>query len=524
MKIFQSVRFKLTFIALFVVFIISALISWSDIQDTETRLIAEQKDKAVLLSDVIKKSIMLLMIENRWKDLQNLIESFSANNPELKEVELFEPLTGRVIASSAGAVNGRIHNASWDKFAMHDDAPFLIRKNGALFATRISPIENTPACFRCHRADRKVLGGLELEISLTTAEQLVAESKYKHLSRLLLGFVLIVIAFLVGGERLINKPLTRLSGVMKKAESGDLSVRANGTSGDEFGYLGQAFNRMIAALSVARNEIEDNHLQQAEKTAKLASLGQLISGIAHEIKNPLAGISLGIQVLQRELSGDAEKKTYIREILDHVDRLDKTIRDVLNYARPKPPQFIKTGVRQVIDRTLFLVHFDAEKQGVLINVETEGNIPEIMIDPDQMQLVFLNIVFNALQAMSPDGVLKISVSVRNSGPGEHGISAPPPVGKAVMITFLDSGHGIAAEDIAHIFDPFFTRKVKGNGLGLSISQKIVQEHGGEIVVKSEEGRGSEFIVYLPVRDGTNDNYGKDCVPLLSENDGRPQIT
>lgn len=499
MKIFKSVRFKLTFIALLTVFVITALISWSDILDTENRLIAAQKGKAILLSDVIKKSIMLLMIDNRWHELQKLIESFAGNDPELKEVRVFDPVTGRIIVSSAKEeVGSQIHGKGWDKFVQHDEMPSVIKKDNRVFVTRVTAVENTPACFRCHPSTKKILGALDLEISLTTVDQLVAESKYRHISRLALGLLFIVIAFLIGGKRLIREPLTELTAVMKNVESGDLSARARDDTGDEFGYLRGAFNRMIEALGLARKEIESCHLHQMEKTAKLASLGELISGIAHEIKNPLAGISLGIQVLHASLRDEDDRRAFTAEMLNHINRLDKIVKDVLNYARPKRPQYVSSNVRTVLEKALFLVYFDAKKQHVSISSEVEKDVSDIMIDPDQMQLVFLNLILNALQAMPDAGTLKISVAQKEVSEMGRDLDRRPEGAKVVTIRFQDTGWGIAPEDLGHIFEPFFTRKAKGTGLGLSISQKMIQEHGGDIAVHSEVGKGSVFTVYLPV--------------------------
>ncbi len=500
MKILKSVRFKLTFIALLIVFFISSMIGLSDVLDTEKHLITTQKEKAVLLSDIIKKSIMILMIENRWKELQNLIQDLPRNNPELKEVRLFHPITGRIIASNdPDDVGKEMYKKDWEKFVNRDEAAFIIKKDDKIFATRVAAIGSTPHCVRCHNPEQKILGGLDLEISLSAAQRLILDATYKHTSRLLLGFALIVISFLIGGEILIRKPLKRLTESMKRVEEGDLSVRAKEDAKDEFGYLGGAFNKMIRSLEEAKRELESCYLIQMEKTSKLASLGELISGIAHEIKNPLTGISFGIQVLNSGLGEGDERKRTVAEVLSHVNRLDRTVKDVLDYAKPKPLRMVKTGIGDVLEKALFLASSEAKKQSVAIEREVEGDIPEIMIDPDQMQQVFLNLIINALQAMpATGGKLKISIAKKERVAVANEIEPPVAGGQVVLIKFQDTGYGIASDDLEHVFEPFFTKKSKGSGLGLSISQKIVQEHGGEINVKSEVGKGSVFSIYLPV--------------------------
>ncbi|MDP2276698.1 MAG: ATP-binding protein, partial [Nitrospirota bacterium] len=308
---------------------------------------------------------------------------------------------------------------------------------------------------------------------------------YKHIAGLVIGFVLISLIFLVGGERLINKPLRALTNVMKKVESGDLSVRAEAKGRDEFAYLSSAFNSMIDTLASAKQEIEIFHMQQMERAAKLASLGEIISGIAHEIKNPLTGISCAVQVFNSELADDDSRKPVITEVLNQVKRLDRIVKDLLSYAKPKTPVFVPSKIHEILEKTLFFVYPKAKNQHIAIENQVGKEIPEILMDPDQMHQIFLNIIINAIQSMPDGGVLTIS-----------SIVSPD----FVEISIEDTGKGISSEDLPYLFEPFFTRKAQGTGLGLSISRKIVQEHGGEIIVESEVGRGSAFTVYLPMKD------------------------
>ncbi|MCL4456107.1 MAG: hypothetical protein M1406_01675 [Nitrospirae bacterium] len=226
MKILNSVRFKLLFLSLLVVFVITTLVVWYDIEDTKTKLIDAQKEKATLLSDTIKQSIMILMLEKRWKELQKLAEDLSRSNPELKEVRIFHPLDGRIIISNEiEDVGKKIYKKDWERFVRQEENPFVIEKADKIFATRVSSIKNMPACYKCHPPEQKILGVLDVEVSLAGAYQSIKESMYKHVAGLIIGFMLISLIFFVGGERLINTPMRELTAVMKKAESGDLSVR-----------------------------------------------------------------------------------------------------------------------------------------------------------------------------------------------------------------------------------------------------------------------------------------------------------
>lgn len=502
MKILGSVKLKLLFLSLISVFITTSLIVWSDIEDTKSRLINIQKEKAVLLSDTIKQSIMLLMLENRWKELQTLMEDLAKSNPELKEVRIFHPVSGSIIASANNREIGkRIYSEDWERFRKKEERPFLIKKDNNIFATRVLQIDNMPPCYKCHPPGIKILGVLDVEVSLAVAQQSIKESTYKHLAGLVIGFIIIGLIFLVGGERLINMPLRELTAVMKRVESGDLSVRAGEDRKDEFGYLASAFNHMINTLESARKEIEKCHIQQMEKAAKLASLGEIVSGIAHEIKNPLAGISCAIQVFHSELSDEDNRKPVITEILNQINRLDRIVKDLLSYAKPKPPMFVPSKVHEVLEKTLFFVYPEAKKQNVIIDNQVGEEIPEILMDPDQMQQVFLNIIINAIQSMPNGGILTISASRKNYQEVENKINKSIQCDKVLAVKIQDTGKGISSEDLPYIFEPFFTKKTKGTGLGLSIGRKIVQEHGGDISVESEVGKGSIFTVYLPMKGG-----------------------
>ena len=501
MKILGSVRIKLLFLSLLSVFVVTSLIVWSDIEDTKARLIDAQKEKAVLLSDVIKQSIMILMLENKWKELQSQLEDFTRNNPELKEVRIFHPVSGRIIVSNEREdVGKKIYKKDWDRFIRQEVSPFVIKKEDEIFATRVIPIENRPECHKCHSPKEKIRGVLDVEVSLAVAQQSIKELTYRHFAGLVMGFVMISLIFMVGGERLINTPLRRLTEVMRKVEAGDLSARSKEGGKDEFGYLASIFNKMVESLESAKKDLEVCHIQQMERAAKLASLGEIISGIAHEIKNPLAGISCAVQVFHSELSEGDSRKPIINEVLNQVNRLDRIVKDLLSYAKPKPLQFLPDKISSILEKALFFVYPEAKKQNVVINNNISEDMPDILMDTDQMQQVFLNIIINAIQSMPNGGVLTIYASRKSRQEVEDKINKTIQCDKVLAVKIQDTGKGISPEDLLCIFEPFFTKKTKGTGLGLSISRKIVQEHGGEITVESEVGKGSIFTVYIPMKD------------------------
>ncbi len=500
----SSVKFKITIIAFLIISLIMVLSTWRDIRGTEQKLLDTQKEKVVLLSERISHSIMVLMLKNKWKDLQAFIEGLTRDSGEIGGIRVYHPESGLIVASSSRTDIGT-------KITTHDDEmlkkkeiknAYLTEKNGLRYASKLSLIHNQTACNRCHGPEKEVLGVLGVDISLADVYASIDELKAEHFIDALIGFMLIGGGLMLVIGLLIDRPVKRMIRTIRRIEGGDLTARMDEDKKDEFGLMAKSFNRMLESLESAKQEIEMCHADQMQRAAKLASLGEIISGIAHEIKNPLTGISCAVQVLQLEMAGDDSKREVTTEILNHIRRLDRTVKDLLNYAKPKPPSFSPHQLEDILNKAVFFVYPEAKKHNVKIDTDLMGEVPDVMMDSDQMQQVFLNLMINAVQAMLHGGALKITISKTDREmPENDKIMELLPAEGAVKIDFTDTGKGIDAEYLDTIFDPFFTKKSKGTGLGLAISRRIVQEHGGEIVVKSGVGTGSKFTIYLPVMRG-----------------------
>ena len=498
---FNSLKFKITITAFIIISVIMTLFTWRDIKDTEKKLLDGQMEKAILLSERISHSIMVLMLKNRWQDLQGFIESLTRDSKELKSIRIFLPDKGLIVASSSrNDIGGQIKKEDsemYKKKAIND--AYLTEKNAQGFASKLTVIQNQTICHRCHGSEKEILGVLGVDISLYDVYKSINEFQKERLLDTMIGFMLIGGGFMLVIGLLIDRPIKKMIRTIRRIEGGDLSARMEEDKKDEFGLLAKSFNSMLESLDAAKREIEMCHSEQMQRAAKLASLGEIISGIAHEIKNPLTGISCAVQVFQSEMREDDSRKAVTTEILNHIKRLDRTVKDLLNYAKPKPPNFLPLKINDVLSKAVFFVYPEAKKQNVAIDTVSEGEIPDVMMDPDQMQQVFLNLIINAVQAMPDGGKLKITSSKSDIDKAEDSKIIELLTGeKAVIVRFEDTGKGIEGEYLDSIFDPFFTKKSKGTGLGLAISRRIVHEHGGEIVVKSEVGKGSVFSIYLPV--------------------------
>lgn len=244
-----------------------------------------------------------------------------------------------------------------------------------------------------------------------------------------------------------------------------------------------------ARLGIAMFVRDISKMRQMEehirRTDRLSAVGELASGIAHEIRNPLTGIKMMIQIIDKEIEKrDAQRNPYTRAILDEINRLDNIISNLLNFARPSKPEFCDTPIVEVIESTLFILQSKIDSQSVTVIREYPEYPLMIKCDPSQIKQVIFNICQNAIQAMNDNSNKIIKISAREDE-------------NNYLLAISDTGCGIPSDYYNQIFNPFFTTKDNGTGLGLSIVHRILEEHGASIVVDSEMGRGSTFTIKLP---------------------------
>ncbi len=313
--------------------------------------------------------------------------------------------------------------------------------------------------------------------------------------------VLLLSFFITTG---IIRPLREMVGATRKIADGDLSLELPITSRDEIGQLAESFNHMLVRLQQARKELEsygrtleekvEERSQQLRKiqaqlmqSEKLASLGRLASGVAHEINSPLTGILTFSHLLMRRLKDHPELQKELELIVRETTRVSTIVRGLLDFARESRPQKRPCNINELILQTLHLVERQSVFQNIRIAKTLDPQVPIILVDANQIQQVFMNILLNAADAMPDGGSLAISSRL---SPGDA----------FVEVRFADTGCGIPEENLSRIFDPFFTTKAekKGTGLGLAVSYGIVDRHRGKIEAQSEPGRGTTFTVQLPL--------------------------
>ncbi len=304
-----------------------------------------------------------------------------------------------------------------------------------------------------HVAGRRVIVFLLLLTTLTSA--------------LIFGLGIII--------RLI-RPIIRLRDAVNSLPDDGLFIKQIDVgSNDEIGELSRAFNDMVVKLRHA--------ITEQDRLSRLAATGELAATLAHEIKNPLNSIGGAALYIKKNFEGDLLKE-FLKIIYDEVTRINKLTTTLLDFARPVRPEPAPSDINGIVKETVDLLKQESDEHDVMVETDLEGEIPESSFDPLQVKQVLINLLINAFEAVGKNGKIKIKTRLSD--------------GK-ILITLEDNGRGMGEEEMKSIFNPFFTTKTRGTGLGLAVSKKIAREHGGDITVESVPGEGSAFTLSLPLK-------------------------
>ena len=298
-------------------------------------------------------------------------------------------------------------------------------------------------------------------------------------------FFSIGLAYLL--SRSISVPVHKLVVASKELANGNLDVKVEKTSNDEIGVLADAYNAMATALRERDEQLKEFTRKKFMESERLALIGQLAANVAHELNNPLQGIVTYSHLLLERSSIDDPIKQTLQKIVVQANRSRDIIRGLLDFSRQRKPDKTLSNINNLLNESVSFLENQALMQNVQIITQLGNDLPSVVIDPSQVQRVFINMIVNAAEAMNGNGQLTVSTK-RDA------------VGGCIEISFTDTGMGIKEENLEKIFDPFFTTKETGHGvgLGLAISFGIIKEHGGTISVESEVGKGTTFIVRLPI--------------------------
>jgi len=271
---------------------------------------------------------------------------------------------------------------------------------------------------------------------------------------------------------------------------------------EDLDLLNSLANQVAIAIETA-NLYENLKKSQniMRRADRLASLGTLIASLAHEIRNPLVSIKTFTQLLPERLEDEEFRNYFLKIASGEIDRLTTLINELLGFARPSEPNLQGEDVNALIDKMEFLIATEARKKNIAISKYYASNLPPVMVDPEQIKQVLLNILLNAIQAIADGGKIWVETRVVQ-------VTHEETSERFVQIEVRDSGVGIPKENLERVFDPFFSTRPDGSGLGLAISHQIIHEHGGFIDLDSEVGKGTSFRIHLPLKNGRRGGPGK----------------
>ncbi|OHB25929.1 MAG: histidine kinase [Desulfuromonadaceae bacterium GWC2_58_13] len=458
------------------------------IRREHNHLVSSTRENAGLLLSTIEKAIFNAMRTGQSEEVQAILQMVGENS-RLLNVRIFHP-NGTILKSARSEEIGRrVGPNELAIFQNHQDYG-IFRVGDQETLGVVKSIVSDERCFLCHGSGRKVVGVLNLNYSLSDTTQKLRDSTQFFA----FSTIFIIVLLSVGSSflllRFVRRPIQSLAGQMAKVEQGDLSVRITPRFSDEIGSLARSFNSMVDHLEMAKKELEQYHYQQMVRADRLASVGEMASGVAHEIKNPLAGISSAISVLADDFAEDDPRKAIVGEVLEQITRLNKTATDLLFFGKPGDPEFSFVDLNALIKKTLFFIAQHPEAKNIHRVKDLDRELPPVWADEKQIQQVLFNVMINGIQSMTDGGTLTVETLLVERGGQQYG-----------QIMVSDTGEGIPPDRMEKIFVPFYTTKTQGTGLGLAICRKLMEQQGGTIRVDSHQGEGTVFIIELPVVAG-----------------------
>jgi len=479
------------------------------------------------ITDVILRSTHYEMLHNDRDALHNVVQE-TGTEPGIRRIRIFNKEGRITISTDARELNTVVDKSAEQCYACHaqsapleklnrrDRARDFHDKQGEHLLGVMRPIDNAPECSRSachvHDAGQRVLGVIDADLSLAPVDQQIAQNqatlKWFLLGAMIFGSVTAVLFMWL----VVYRPVKELIDGTHRVAGGDLEYRLPVRSDDELGDLSRSFNRMTAEVAGVQSKIEEEvrrktaELERVHKTLlrseKMASIGKLAATVAHEINNPLFGILTYARLVLRELlKHNLPARDEMAEQLQTIERESKRcgelVKNLLTFSRQAPSHREPNDLNVVVHRAVLLVKHKLEMQNIELTESLAEGLPQVDCDANQIQQVILVLMVNASEAMPKGG--KLLVATEFDDAAEQG-----------AVRVKDSGSGIPEDVLPRIFDPFFTTKEDQNrtGLGLAVAHSIVEQHAGEISVRSTPGEGTEFRVALPATAAVTSGAGK----------------
>ena len=471
----------------------------------------EQRARAELQALNFAEQISAMPVPRDPQALAQAAALVRGARPDVVAVRVWERVGGVYVAAAAAGDAGPEE--------ISDDTKAALRAGLSSRSTSARPVGANTSLYRVYvpiKEGDRYSGAVELVEQLEDAPTIARSYERTAALMALIAVVLITLGTYLLFRQLVYLPVGRLLDAMASAEGGDLSTQAPARAPDELGLLSRGFNRMIARLRVMTDEREaqrrvlqervheataelQQQNEQLEETnrelwrttrrltelERLAAAGQTAAQFAHEVGTPLNLISGHVQLLSAQLDDNERAATRLATISAQIERIERIVRHMLDRTRPEAVAPAPLDLNILLVRIFDTVAPALDARRVRLQTDLAAPLPPIAGDADRLQQVFINLINNALDAMLDGGELYVRTGVED---------------ERLTVELSDTGCGMTADVRAHIFDPLYTTKVRGTGLGLAVVNQVVREHGGEIEVASERGRGTTFRLSFPAAD------------------------
>jgi signal transduction histidine kinase len=448
--------------------------------------------KAHGVAEFGKAILEYIMLRGQNDQLQAALERVIASGQADNILILKEDGT-TVLGAKLGQLTEKLPIDRFTELPQYPGDKFLfMNEGGSSFEYIITPIVKKPDCYSCHNDTKDTKGFLAVKIYMDDIRNVALQHRSVNIMMTIAtfaglgGVLFIALLFLViRPVRKLQKQIMQIDDQLEQFEQGNEIIFSElkvPRQRDEMTSVMESFNNLVRRLNVTNSKVHELHQSHLEHADRLASAGEMAAGIAHEIKNPIAGVLGALQVFDSETKKGDDRKEIIAEMITQLERVNQAVNDLLSYARPTPPVFDILNIGDLIKKTISLLSQQVKKKQIEINTDFGERELTIIGDRKQLQQVLWNITLNAVQSIEGKGFVTIAMTGDDS---------------TVKIIIKDTGKGISQEQLTSVFQPFFTTKHKGTGLGITISKRIIEQHHGTIGIKSETGKGTIVSITLP---------------------------
>ena len=521
----QSLSFRIFLFQVFIFVVFIGLFAYLSIYVHKKQMTAIEFQNVRRDSDIIKRSIHYDMLLNRRKDVYKIMQTIG-DEPEMVGIRIYNDVGVVTFSTDSSEMGSRVNMQTEACYLCHlKNKPLAevpVKKRYRIYNSPdgyrviglINPIRNEPSCSsaacHAHPAKKKILGVLDVLMSLKTVDQSIERNKHNILMYAGLVIILVLFPISVFIYIMVYRPVQRLIDGTKEVAHGNLDYAIQVSGKNEFAHLAYSFNRMTKSLKKAREELTkwsetlekkvdektkelknaQGHLIQVEK---MASLGKLAATVAHELNNPLAGVLTYVKLFEKQIKKSSLKEDQKNGILENlgiieseIKRSGDIVKNLLLFARGTGENFEEKDINGIIQKSILLLNHKLKISNINLVTQYCYNDCTILCNENQIKQALVAILVNAADAMPEGGTLTISTQ---RFPAEN----------TIEIKISDTGIGIPEDVLPHIFEPFYTTKKEGTGvgLGLSVVYGIIQRHQGTIHVESKPGKGTTFYIKLP---------------------------